>query len=328
MFRLLILASAGEGIGYGHLTRCQAIQHKFRENGDSCDLILDFVGKEKPDKLDVLSFSNWISDFKSLEEFTDQYDAVLIDTYRADKPVYDYLERLFSFVVVLDDFNRLAYTADIIINPNVFAKTIDFSNQTAFVTGGREYVILRPQILNTKVRDSFSEKCDRITITVGGCDDIRLIPRLIDGLSGRYHLKIIAASERYKNELGKYQNENCNIVGYCNAWQMAKAFIDADLVISAGGQTLNELAYLGIPTIGIQVSYDQKLNVNYYCKMGFILEKLKWDDTQLLWKIDSQLEKLQNRDLREKLSTIGKMQIDGRGATRIRDLIIAKSKEQ
>ena len=44
--------------------------------------------------------------------------------------------------------------------------------------------------------------------------------------------------------------------------------LNTDIAISAGGQTLYELAYLGVPTIAIVESDNQKNNVNAWKTSG------------------------------------------------------------
>ena len=55
-----------------------------------------------------------------------------------------------------------------------------------------------------------------------------------------------------------------------------------DLAVSAAGQTLYELAQMGVPTIAIQVADNQKDNIEGWLKAGFIHFAGEWDDAKLV----------------------------------------------
>jgi UDP-2,4-diacetamido-2,4,6-trideoxy-beta-L-altropyranose hydrolase len=59
-------------------------------------------------------------------------------------------------------------------------------------------------------------------------------------------------------------------LGFLNPSELIKEYQQADLVITNGGQTLNEVILLGIPAIGIVVADNQKRNVQAWNKLGVI----------------------------------------------------------
>jgi UDP-2,4-diacetamido-2,4,6-trideoxy-beta-L-altropyranose hydrolase len=97
--------------------------------------------------------------------------------------------------------------------------------------------------------------------------------------------------------------------------------LESDVVISASGQTLHELAILGVPTISVCTSDNQKLNHMYYFNKGFLATQLYWDDPILLERIDNILFDLNDYHLRHRLSGKGKTLIDGEGLERIAQLL-------
>jgi spore coat polysaccharide biosynthesis predicted glycosyltransferase SpsG len=93
--------------------------------------------------------------------------------------------------------------------------------------------------------------------------------------------------------------------------------IQADLVISACGQTLHELAYLGIPCIGITSGDDQVLNMKNYVKSGYLLQEIYWNDVDIEEKIFHSIDILRDRKKRSEVSMTGRSIIRGDGLENI-----------
>ena len=103
---------------------------------------------------------------------------------------------------------------------------------------------------------------------------------------------------------------------------MKKVMLESDIAISACGQTLYELARVGVPTIGICAAENQLQNIEGWRKSGF-LEYIGWhNDENLPERILEAINKLTPYKERAKLSEIDRSCVDGRGAKRIRTKLI------
>ena len=76
---------------------------------------------------------------------------------------------------------------------------------------------------------------------------------------------------------------------------IAELFTSSDLALSAGGQTLNELAYLGVPFLAIQTGTDQYWNINSYLHSGVTPYHFSGDDLLLESKLLKQIDRDLNR---------------------------------
>jgi len=88
-----IFTEAGEGIGYGHLTRCISLYDELASRGIPVELII--YGRELKDKIvgsRKYRMLNWIS-LKNLKgiEFSEN-DICIIDSYMAEKNIYQELQ--------------------------------------------------------------------------------------------------------------------------------------------------------------------------------------------------------------------------------------------
>jgi len=105
---------------------------------------------------------------------------------------------------------------------------------------------------------------------------------------------------------------------------MKKAMLDSDITISASGQTLYELARVGVPTIAISVSDNQMNNVRGWQKAGFIEYAGWWQDDKLLTNVLVCINNLRKKGIRLKKSLIGRKFVDGKGCHRIVDYLLNK----
>ncbi len=98
---------------------------------------------------------------------------------------------------------------------------------------------------------------------------------------------------------------------------MLDIMLDSDAAISAGGQTLYELARVGVPTISIAVAENQKHNVYNWQKVGFSKFAGYWDDKSLLSNILKIIELLNDYNIRLDMGKSGKLHVDGQGSQKI-----------
>ena len=93
--------------------------------------------------------------------------------------------------------------------------------------------------------------------------------------------------------------------------------LEADLAISAAGQTLQELAFLGLPTIAIQVAENQSNNLRGWSENKAIVPVVKYDSTNFHSKLNVALEILKSSRTRRKYSYEIMKLVDGQGARRL-----------
>jgi len=273
--QVLILTEAGENIGFGHYTRCFAIQEYILEQKMSCKMLLHLRGNYDLKVLNGI-FLDWQNTPNLVQEYASEYTTVLIDSYLAPKEYYSFLSKNFTEVIVIDDYNRISYDANVLINPNVSAPEIDYSNQTAQIYGGKDFVILRKVFRDTIHQQAPKSKIENILITIGGSDFRNILPNLIR-LTSKHQAKtsVISGNIDLQQTL-QNQFPQARILGLLSANEMFYEFQKADLVISACGQTLHELASIGKPTIGICLDIDQEPNQKFYLENNFLIKKYDW----------------------------------------------------
>ncbi len=258
MTDLVILADGGGKIGFGHLMRCNAIKNAWSEG--TARLLAQMEGGERaPDGSE--SF-DWFQKVESLKQYVTINTVLLVDSYRPDSDYFQMLKNIFPYVAVLDDYNRIIYPVDLVICPGVYGSEVDYSNQLARTVGGADYVVLRSEILAIK-KVEIRKQLETVLITLGGSQQNELLFQQMNDLleEAGYQVVVVTGNEQVARRIS---SRNSQVFGKLNTVKMAKIMASVDAAISASGQTLNELAWLGVPTIAIKTGEDQNGNWEYY----------------------------------------------------------------
>lgn len=313
---VLILTEAGKNIGFGHYTRCTALQQALQEYGRDTDMFiyLNEMVVQSPGQTEI----NWIEQLDFVLEQT-QYHSVVIDSYLADEQVYRKLNQCFPKVIALDDYNRIVYPVKYVVNPNVFFSDMDYTNQSATCYGGKDFVILRKPFRNSEERLPISKSVSQILITIGGSDFRNILPDIIRACASTDVPRIIVIAPEGIDITER--NSRIQVLSAQDADNMYQLMRQSDVVISACGQTLHELASLSKPTIGICLDVDQVPNQKYYLATGFLALELLWNDSDLVNKILIGLKDLESSAARGLIEKLGPSLINTNGVMNVVSLI-------
>lgn len=321
--RVLFLTEGYAFTGYGHVSRCTAIARVFRERNVDVTFIVN--GDESVRDLAQpypLFIFNWLEDWNHLVDYLADTDIVMIDSYLAGKELYEAISHQVEIGVYLDDFNRLEYPEGIIVNGTVGAELIPYPQREGrYYLLGKNYVILREAFTGMLSQKKIKEKIETVLITFGGSDPLNLTPVVLSKLTNYYavlkKIVILGPAFSHKAEIEAMMDDRTVLYRNVEAEVMRDLMLDADIAISAAGQTINELAITGLPSIIVKVADNQENNIAGWMKIGFIDTFIdataEWD----IKNLEKALLRLQDQELRREISDRGKTQIDGKGAYRI-----------
>jgi len=313
-----ILTEGGKYFGYGHVARCssifQAFEHynispKFIVNGDeSINSILSDIDVE---------FRDWLDDSSVIENA----DIVVVDSYYADLDFYDRISNNIPLVVYIDDNNRLEYPKGIVVNG-----TLDVSNMNYFkreninYLTGNKFIPLRKDFWNIP-KLKINESIENILITMGGNDLRNLTPKILELLNDNFQgvNKKVIITDSFDNvsEIESLKNDSVELIYSPDSSEVINTMSSVDLAISASGQTLYELACIGVPTIAIGIIDNQKNNIKNWINQGFIEYAGCWNDNNLLNNILDKINYLKNKSIRYDKRLLGIQAVDGKGSLNI-----------
>lgn len=315
---VIILTEGGKDYGFGHVARCSSIYQAFQYYGISPTFLVNGDESVRSILSDIdVEIMNWIEDFS----FISKADIIVIDSYIADLDFYNKLSNDIPLVVYVDDNNRLEYPKGIVVNGTLDVSNMNYSRRenTEYLIGN-EFIPLRKDFWNIsklKINDSV----ENILITMGGNDLRNLTPQILkllnDNFSEVNKKVIIADSFNNVSEIEALKNGTVELIYSPNSNEIIDAMNSVDLAISASGQTLYELACIGVPTIAIGIIDNQKNNIINWINQGFIEYAGCWSDDDLLNNILDKIEYLQDKNIRHDKRLFGIQAVDGKGSLKI-----------
>ncbi|MFZ5998503.1 MAG: PseG/SpsG family protein [Nitrospirota bacterium] len=325
--RVYILTEGGIERGLGHVTRCTSLCQAFREqgikpefivNGDECIKHLQPCGS--------LRFRDWLTHREDVYSLFKGADIVIVDSYLADADLYYKVSELAKVSVYLDDYKRLAYPKGIVLNGSINAVELRYPERREITyLLGSKYIPLRKEFWDIPEK-AVGQHIERILITFGGDDRRNMTPKVLRFLNEQYPeaLKTVVIGSGFRNleEIEHLQNDRVELVYSPDAEEMKTVMCASDIALSGGGQTLAELARVGVPTIAIAVADNQVNNIRGWQKAGSIEYAGWWEDKDVLENVKNSLELLRDGIIRRTISMRGRCVVDGQGARRIVQKIV------
>ena len=327
--KVLILTEGGKNIGFGHITRCMSLYEAFEERGIIPEIIV--CGDDSVTELlkgKDYQILDWINRRNELFELIDFSDVIVIDSYLADSSLYQRISTLAKMPVYMDDNKRLDYPKGIVVNGGILAEELGYPEKDGLIyLLGSRFSISRKTFWSD-FRKEIKERIETIMFTFGGDDSRNMTPKMMKFLIENYQevAKKVMIGRGFNNqnieEIERLKDYKTELVFYPDAEKLKHVMAESDIAISAGGQTLYELARVGVPAIVIAVAENQLNNINGWQKIGCIEYAGWYNDKDLFGRIGDILKDL-NYKKRKAFSAIGRKIIEGKGEKRVVERVIA-----
>ncbi|MGI6481852.1 MAG: UDP-2,4-diacetamido-2,4,6-trideoxy-beta-L-altropyranose hydrolase [Methanobacterium sp.] len=320
--RVSIITEGSGKIGFGHLTRCLSLYQAFEEKGCSVKFIVngDLTIKSLLEQTEHEIF-NWLTDHLKLFQSLQGTDIVIIDSYLATEELYLKISEFVSLAVYIDDNQRINYPKGIVVNGSINAEKLNYPQKDEIEhLLGSQYIPLRSPFWEVG-KKKINPTIKRVMVTFGGDDLRNLTPDTLKILTTHFpHLKktvIIGKGFGNISKIEQLIDDLTELVYYPNAEKMMEVMFESDFAISAAGQTLYELARVGLPTIAIGVAHNQTHNLENWGEAGFVEVAGFWDDENLNHNILEKIQLIENRKMRTEMCQNGRKSVNGAGANRI-----------
>jgi spore coat polysaccharide biosynthesis predicted glycosyltransferase SpsG len=190
---------------------------------------------------------------------------------------------------------------------------------------GTKYIPLRKEFWDVPEKE-IKKELKSIMITFGGDDMRNMTPSVLKFFVEMYpdleKKVVIGKGFQNINEILQVVDRNTEVFYFPDAQKMKEIMLTSDLAVSAGGQTLYELARVGTPTIAIAVADNQMRNVKGWEEVGFIKYVGWWQDSDLFKKLEIFVEEFKNLEERKKSSSVGRKFVDGKGSRRVVEFVL------
>ncbi len=320
--KVAIFTEGGQGIGLGHVTRCVSLSQAFEERGIEPQFfvhgdqgILRFL-EGRP-----VTFLDWFRDETALQRILSGNDIAIVDSYLAGSTAYELIVRVVKVALYIDDNNRLPYPPGIVLNACPATGELGYSPRDGVqYLFGSSFIPLRKEFWDV-AKKSITENPTQVLVTIGGTDIRNLTPRILDFLSKHFpHLeKVVLAGKANQEQVQDCirRDKTIRLIDVTTAAAMKDIMQQSDLAISAGGQTLYELARMGVPTIGICVADNQILNLREGQRQGFLRSIENFDERQGESELTMAVKSVMEKRTRASMSEAGQRSVDGQGSRRV-----------
>lgn len=306
---IFIRTDASIRIGTGHIMRCITLADVLCEKGakisficrefpgNLCDFIenkgykvyrLPYSETQFNDTCQCPSHLQWLGvslevDAKQTQHVLNsqqEIDWLIIDHYAIDNQWEIQMRSHVKNIMVIDDLADRPHDCDLILDQNYYE---NLENRYKSLVPahcrkllGPKYILLRPEFQKArkklKARDG---QVRRILIFFGGSDPTNETEKALKAvqLLNRPDIAIdviIGKTNPHKEKVKYLCSIIPNTTFYYQVSNMAELMSNADLAIGAGGSTLWERCYLGLPTITLVVAKNQLEAVESVSKFGAI----------------------------------------------------------
>jgi len=340
--RFLFRIDASANAGTGHLRRCLTIAEELRSHGAkiffACRAESFPVEKFLENIATGWEEYDWnLTPEEDAQKVVDssrrfRVDSVIVDHYRANeayqKILYDSGLRWLQF----DGAALWPCWADWVLNISPAASEglyegLRRRKETRFLMG-TQYAPLRREFRESRTRETQDKEGRAVLLTFGGGDDrgaTIFCLGAIQGLGVDADVTVLLSSANPRMDAilnwDQYNQNRIRVV--VDAEMPARFMASADMAIAAGGMTVFELAALGIPVMILQIA-DNQVPIarawqerGYGINMGY-MGRLQPQDLQ--WEL---IALMRDAGRRKAMSTVGKQMVDGLGAQRVAEALLA-----
>jgi len=347
---LIIRADAQAAIGTGHVMRCLALAQAWLRQGGRCCFVcknplasiahrITAAGCDLYD-LEGDVMIGGIVDAKATIAHAKTLSAnwLVVDGYQFNAAYQQQIKDAKLSLLFLDDYGHCDfYTADLILNQNIYASESLYSKRSANtkLLLGCDYALLREEFRSwIGWKREIKQVATKLLITLGGGDPDNQTMKVLQSLkSVDISLQVtvlVGAVNPHRAELETAVQDltKHDIQLLHNATNMPELIAASDLAICAGGSTNWEMAFLGLPTIIIIVAENQRLIANQLHKQNIAIN-LGWFETVQIVDIkDRLLHLIQNYGLMREMSRNGQTMVDGQGDERVLAAILRKPENE
>ncbi len=285
LLNIVFRADASINIGSGHIMRCLTLAGEFRNNGGEITFICrelsgNLISLIKSKGYSVCSLSwqddntifNWYKDvsetINTLDSKDIKADLLIVDHYQLDSQWESEIRDYTKNIMVIDDLADRNHDCDVLLDQNYYC---DFeSRYDSLVSEGclkllgpsylllrQEYTLARENLLsrNGEIKQILvffgSSDIEGFTLTVlRAIESIKLLDINI--------LVVVGNSNPNRKEVERYCSGVSNMSFFCQVDNMAELMTNSDLAIGAGGASMWERCFLGLPSITVILADNQK----------------------------------------------------------------------
>lgn len=322
--RVLFKTKGGHKEGMGDITSSLALAEEFRNNGHEASFIIN-------NNLNVINLvSQYDFEYHVAESMTEltnyiedkMFDIAILNQMNTPEDKALLFKKHSKMMATIEDTGESAKLAD--LRFNVLYPIDDAVTDFKFIPLSPVFHVKHNAVKAIK------QRVEVILVMQGGGDTYGFTPKIIKslyGITADINISVVLGPNfSHDAELNEVLDKSPRKVTIIRGMDdLSDLMMEADLAISAGGNTLFELACLGVPAIVLCAELFEVGTADRLQKEGFGINLGfgEYVDEKDVYKAVSLL--IHNTEMRVKMSGRGKSLIDGRGAKRVAESALIKS---
>jgi spore coat polysaccharide biosynthesis predicted glycosyltransferase SpsG len=330
---ICIISESNNVVGTGHFYESCTLASEIEKKGEP---VLFFINKNIDNNLlNVLpckyyQYNNLADDIYLIIDLVRQNkcNVVVTNLRKIDNSIIDTIKKKIAVeVVCIDELGHRPLGSDIIINPLIDNHYHDYGKACKAVKYfGPGYMIMRAEFSTFHgMTKKINKNIETISICMGGTDISNTTTKILSSIEKQdAAVNVILGggflhTARVEEIVLSLKIGTVKILK--NIPNVADVFWDSDIVFCMGGNTLYELACLGVPAVTIYEDKHEKSSAACFQEKGFgvclgQVNNIRGGD------IISIIKEIDYRQTRQNQSECGRKIVDGRGLNRTIELIM------
>lgn len=297
-------ADASLAIGSGHIMRCLVLADSLRAVSfdvvficrDTEGNLIDYIRTKdyrvfvlptrRPlSKSDVIWDANECRIF--LNRLSGQIEWFIVDHYGIDRNWELIVKPLVQRIMVIDDLANRAHSCEVLLDQNAIAQSEErysgLVEENCRLLLGPRYLLLKPSFYRSRrALRSRNGEIKRLLVFFGGTDQTNETYKVIEALTGlksvSFNVDVVVG--RAYSDLERIQRMSqaiSNINIHVQVETMEEFIFQADFALGAGGVTMWERAYLGLPS-AVTIVADNQVSTVAFAERNEAVWNLGWHD--------------------------------------------------
>lgn len=288
--KIIIRTDASIKIGTGHVMRCLTLAHLLRGKGAEVTFIcsnakgnlIEFIEKQDYEVYKISGCRDYKEDGKYTSNILNSLsaDLLIIDHYHIglewESIVKDQNKNI--KIMVIDDLANREHVCDILLDQNYFK---EYQNRYNYLVPmhckkllGPKYLLLRQEFYDGNEPIEKKQSTKNILVFYGGSDPTNETLKVLQALNkvdcSKLTPHIVVGLANVHNEKIRKICEERNYSYYLQIDYLSRLMQEADFALGAGGVTMWERCFLGLPSIVTIVADNQKESTQAAADFGAI----------------------------------------------------------
>lgn len=331
---LLLRADASPMIGSGHVSRCLCLAEAWIEAGGNVCLAVSAITPALLERAKIIGIKvhHQLEPIGSRDDaictarYAEHADLVVLDGYDFDREYQKILTDLGAVLLVLDDVAGIRqFDCRWLLNPNIHAVANDYTSLVATNTQlllGTEYALLSQEYEKRPTR-THAGPIRNILVSLGGGDSTEATNFVLaalarENIDADVVISVLVAggdTTRVRDQALRLHLDVDVVEGFVS--DMAERLFRADIGIIAGGTTSLEALRAGLPCVALAIAGNQVPSCVEFDRRGALLYAGMFGSTTNVELGHPISRLLTTPELRQQLSEIGQLLVDGQGARRL-----------